>query len=591
MPQELPRGWAKTKLGEVCLPIETLQPKHSPDTEFTYFDIGGIDNERNRIAEIRTVTGRNAPSRARQLVRKGDILFSTVRTYLRKIARVELDYPNPVASTGFTVIRPAEEVSSQFLFFQVLSDDFLEPVHKLQSGTSYPAVRHRDVLSQPIVLPPSREQDRIAAKLSAAFASMERAESAAGRALGRVQRYRTSVLNAAVTGKFTRDWRESRRKIKNVRIEPGERLLQRLLTSRRKHWEEAVLNRLRAADSPKDDAWKSSYREPVPPDTKGLPALPTGWTWASIDQLSWHAGYGTSVKCTYDGKGPAVLRIPNIRNRAVDFGDLKFAVISRDLSDKLFVAPGDFLVIRTNGSKDLVGRAAVVTTKPKKKHGYASYLIRFRLIGKAELWPWLALAWDTHLLRAQIEARAKTTAGQYNLSLSGLRGTAIPLPPQAEQSECLREVSRRLSAADRLETVLQRQLLRANTTRHSLLRQAFTGRLVPQVSTDESASVLLRRIRAAREAETQRPKGERMPKSKSKAIRRPLIDVLSEHKKPVTPELLFREAGFDPSQVDEFYRELASLRDQLREQKPKGAKARAWPHRANVLLQLKGMKS
>jgi type I restriction enzyme S subunit len=100
MPKKLPKGWAKTTLGEVCLPVASIQPEGSPGTEFTYFDIGGIDNQKDRIAETKTVTGRNAPSRARQALRKDDILFSKVRTYLRKIARVEDDYPNPVPNHG-----------------------------------------------------------------------------------------------------------------------------------------------------------------------------------------------------------------------------------------------------------------------------------------------------------------------------------------------------------------------------------------------------------------------------------------------------------------------------------------------------------
>ncbi len=141
MAQKLPNGWVRTNLSAVCLPIANVQPEESPDTEFTYFDIGGIDNERNRIVETKTIAGRNAPSRARQALRKGDILFSTVRTYLRKIARVDREYPNPVGSTGFAVIRAAEGVSSQLLFFQVLSEDFLQPLHALQSGSSCPCPR------------------------------------------------------------------------------------------------------------------------------------------------------------------------------------------------------------------------------------------------------------------------------------------------------------------------------------------------------------------------------------------------------------------------------------------------------------------
>jgi len=188
MPEKLPPGWARTTLSEVCLPVAHIQPADSPDVEFTYFDIGGIDNERNRITEADTVTGRNAPSRARQALRKDDILFSTVRTYLRKIARVEREYPNPIASTGFAVIRAAEGVSSRLLFFQVLSEDFLQPLHALQTGSSYPAVRAQDVFAQQILLPPTREQERIVAKLNAAFSAVQRAETAANRAIDRLQR-------------------------------------------------------------------------------------------------------------------------------------------------------------------------------------------------------------------------------------------------------------------------------------------------------------------------------------------------------------------------------------------------------------------
>src|SRR5260221_4444783 len=232
MPDKLPKGWVKTTLAEVCLPVANIRPGASPDTEFTYFDIGGIDNEKNRIVETKTITGRNAPSRAQQELRKGDILFSTVRTYLRKIARLERDYPNPVASTGFAVIRPAEGVSSQFLFFQVLSEFFLQPVHALQTGTSYPAVRARDVFAQPILLPPTHEQERIVAKLEASLSKLERAAMAAHRALERIKRYRAAVLQAAVTGELSREWRGSR-----TPDETGRQLLHRLLEARRIRWE------------------------------------------------------------------------------------------------------------------------------------------------------------------------------------------------------------------------------------------------------------------------------------------------------------------------------------------------------------------
>jgi type I restriction enzyme, S subunit len=592
MPEKLPKGWVKTNLGEVCLPVANIQPEDSPDTEFTYFDIGGIDNERNRISETKLVTGRSAPSRARQALRKDDILFSTVRTYLRKIARVESDYPNPVASTGFAVIRPAEDVSSQFLFFQVLSENFLQPLHALQIGSSYPAVRARNVFDQPILLPPTREQERIAAKLSAAFSAVERAETAARRAQKRLDRYRAAVLDAAVSGELSRTWRESQKKEILVH-DTGEILLQRFLVARRSRWEQAELRRFdAAAQTPKGDKWKLRYRELIPPQTDGLPEQPKRWAWISIDQLSWSSGYGTSVKCTYEGKGPAVLRIPNIRNRTIHFDDLKFATTSKEFDDDDFVAPGDLLLIRTNGSKDLIGRVAVVKDEPPRQCGFASYLIRFRLVGDKTVWSWIALAWDSSMLRSGIESRAATTAGQYNVSLSGLADLAVPLPPMDEQAEIVGEVERRMAAADRLQAALEQQLTRASATRQSLMHEAFSGRLVPQDPDDEPASVVLKNIRAAREKEAQNPRGKRMPKSKpkSKVVLRPLLDILREHREPMTPEQLFRDSGyqqeFEDNEcrqeiVDRFYEE---LRQQVG---PKGPVLEKRPDRNTVLLQVK----
>jgi type I restriction enzyme, S subunit len=447
MSEKLPKGWVKTTLGEVCLPVASIQPNESAGAKFTYFDIGGIDNESNRIVETKIVTGRNAPSRARQALRKDDILFSTVRTYLRKIARVERDYPNPVASTGFAVIRAAEGISSQFLFFQVLSEAFLQPVNALQTGSSYPAVRARDVFAQPILLPPAREQERIVAKLSAALSRLERGEAAARRARERVRRYRAAVVQASVTGELTRAWREARLTSKEASTENGKALLQRLLLLRRARWEKAELKRLREkTKAPKDDKWKARYAEPRPPKTDGLPKLPTGWAWTSIDQLSWASSYGTSVKCTHNADGPAVLRIPNIRSGALNFEDMKFATSNENFTDKDFVTPGDLLLIRTNGSRDLIGRAAIIKAPLRKKCSFASYLIRFRLIGDRRIWIWVALAWDSDLLRSSIESRAATTAGQYNVSLSGMSDLAVPLPTSAEQTEIIREAHRRLTS-------------------------------------------------------------------------------------------------------------------------------------------------
>src|SRR5205823_3720815 len=93
--------------------------------------------------------------------------------------------------------------------------------------------------------------------------------------------------------------------------------------------------------------------------------------------------------------------------------------------------------------------------------------------------------------------------GRPRLNLGEIKSIALPLPPRSEQKQIAREVERRLTAGDRLTAILNRELERATATRQSLLREAFAGRLLPQDPNDESASVLLDRIRAARQAQAE----------------------------------------------------------------------------------------
>src|ERR1051325_785120 len=82
----LPRGWVWASIGEITESIQKISPEEHPETEFVYIDISSIDNTSNIVTEPKVYLGKEAPSRARQLVRNGDVLFSTVRTYLKNIA-------------------------------------------------------------------------------------------------------------------------------------------------------------------------------------------------------------------------------------------------------------------------------------------------------------------------------------------------------------------------------------------------------------------------------------------------------------------------------------------------------------------------
>ena len=158
---------------------------------------------------------------------------------------------------------------------------------------------------------------------------------------------------------------------------------------------------------------------------------------------------------------------------------------------------------RTNGSVRLVGKAAVVNSDLEPYHGFASYLLRFRLMEIEVIPKWFHIYATSQLGRSFIEQNAASSAGQNNVSLSLIHTMPVPLPPLAEQRRIVAEVEQRLSVVQQAEATVEASLARAERLRQSILKQAFSGRLVPQDPGDEPASVLLERIRAEREAEAQ----------------------------------------------------------------------------------------
>jgi type I restriction enzyme S subunit len=150
-------------------------------------------------------------------------------------------------------------------------------------------------------------------------------------------------------------------------------------------------------------------------------------------------------------------------------------------------------------------------TSFEQSYFYASYLIRYRLIGLPSLWDWLATVWDATTIRTQLEGMAATSAGQYNVSVSGLNRLLVPLPPEPEQIRVVAEVERRLSVVQELEATVEANLMRAERLRQAILKRAFEGRLVPQDPADEPASALLERLRGDnRKDHNERPRRERV---------------------------------------------------------------------------------
>lgn len=153
-------------IGDFVEPVRTWNPAATPDSTFNYVDLSAVDQIEKKIKFAVRVCGSEAPSRARQLISRGDILVSTVRPNLNGVAPVTDAFDGATASTGFCVLRPrSDKLSSNYLMHWVRSPQFIDQMVREATGASYPAVSDRIIKASHIPLRPLDEQRRIAAIL------------------------------------------------------------------------------------------------------------------------------------------------------------------------------------------------------------------------------------------------------------------------------------------------------------------------------------------------------------------------------------------------------------------------------------------
>lgn len=176
-------SWQTKPLGDVLIKTETVDPTKTPLSMFDYIDVSSVSNETLSIHETQRLKGRDAPSRARKLVKTNDVLFATIRPTLRRIAVVPGELDGQVCSTGYVVLRPMEHLDHRFLFYFLQTHGFMSQMETLQKGASYPAVTDGEVKSQQIPFPTLAEQHRIVALLDEAFAGIAIAKANAEKSL------------------------------------------------------------------------------------------------------------------------------------------------------------------------------------------------------------------------------------------------------------------------------------------------------------------------------------------------------------------------------------------------------------------------
>lgn len=168
----IPNGWQASTISELAeVDPEVLSSATDLSEEIDYISLEDVS--RGRLLASTRLAFAEAPSRARRVIREGDVLFGTVRPNLQSHLYFEGGFRRPVASTGFAVVRATRENDPRFIYFSLMSDRTQTQVDRIIAGSNYPAVSSRDVRALSVLAPPPREQRAIAEALSDADALVE----------------------------------------------------------------------------------------------------------------------------------------------------------------------------------------------------------------------------------------------------------------------------------------------------------------------------------------------------------------------------------------------------------------------------------
>jgi len=386
-------------------------------------------------------------------------------------------------------------------FFFYCLQPYLNAINAETSSVTVKHLSSKTIEAIPLPLPPLQEQHRIVAKIEELFSELDKGIESLKTAREQLKVYRQAVLKHAFEGKLTEQWREENKD----KLETADQLLTRIKQEREARYEEQ-LEEWKAAVKAWELAGKQGKKHAKPKkpkslaavgeeDIHGFPDLPAEWAHSRLGELIDEPKYGTSKKCDYESDGMAVLRIPNVARGVIDSTDLKYAQFDDDEIETYRLRRGDVLTIRSNGSISLVGKCAIVS-ESEERFLYAGYLIRLRPNKRLLASEYLTAILSSHLLRTQIEQRAKSTSGVNNINSGELQDLIVPACGIYEQVEIVEKLGSALSEIDATEAEIDAQLLRSESLRQSILKRAFSGQLIAQDSDDEPASVLLERIKS-----------------------------------------------------------------------------------------------
>lgn len=192
------KGFPREEIGIHVVKTEVRDPGKRPNEYFKYIDIAGVDNTTGLIVDAKEILGSEAPSRARRVVRRDDVIVSTVRPNLNATALVPPELDNQICSTGFCVLRTKPSLNAKYLYTFTRRKEFIDTLSARMKGASYPAVTNDDILDIRIPLPPIDLQD----KFSAIFDQIQKTSNKQEESTKEIADLFNSIMQKAFSGRL-----------------------------------------------------------------------------------------------------------------------------------------------------------------------------------------------------------------------------------------------------------------------------------------------------------------------------------------------------------------------------------------------------
>lgn len=484
-PFAVPHSWQWVRIRQVT----SDRGQEVPSAAFTYIDVSAINKEVGVINEPDIVAPSEAPSRARKVVMRGDVIYSCVRPYLLNIAVIDKEFvPKPIVSTAFAVLNGHGYIVPRYIWTVLRSPFMVQCVEETQRGLAYPAINDADFAVLPFPLPPLAEQHRIVAKVDELMVLCDQLEVArTAREATRDRLVAASLvrLNSPDPETFRDDARFALEALPALTARPDQikqmrqTILNLAVRGKLVPQDPAdvpaaeLLKRLKMRHPTSKRAPDSS--EPLALKISNVSPLPVGWVEALIDHLAQKVTDGEHFRPPTTESGVYFLSAKDIREVGVSLSNPLYVSSETAAKARARCNPeyGDILIVSRGAT---CGRVCVVDVHDT-----------FCLLGSVIL---LKLPKDINnryvafALRSQTIANALISASgataQGAIYLRDLKKISIPLPPLTEQHRIVAKVDELLALCDQLEA----SLTTADETRRKLL-DALLGEALAPVNAED----------------------------------------------------------------------------------------------------------